>query len=241
MNYDKYSRLNIDTSPLGIERSENENTYFCTPKGARIIGWAGVDGIHYCFVRGFGEMVFIVSPMSTLGNYVHPLAKNFTDFLRLLLACGNTAALDQVYCWDQSQFDVFLEDNAITEEQQFVLDAIREKLRLTPMEQPFAYIKNLQAEFDYSRIKFTEDYDDFIPLEPKLPQWKVYFDGNFWGHHGRERAGKEIPICKQFTWGDKVWHIPAIYSCSKGLVVDFCVQIPAEPIRKIKDKRNLTI
>jgi len=31
---------------------------------------------------------------------------------------------------------------------QTVLEAIREKLLLTPMEQPFAYIKELQAEFD---------------------------------------------------------------------------------------------
>ena len=241
MTYKKYSKLNIDTAPLGIELRENENSYFCTPKGAKIIGWAGVDGIHYCFVRGFGEMVFAVSPMNTRENYVHPIAKDFRDFLRLLLTCGNTAALEQVYCWDQLQFDAFLKDNPPSAEQQSVLDTIREKLLLTPMEQPFTYIKELQALFDYTRIKFTEDYYDFIPPEPKLPEWKVYFDGNFWGHDGRERAGKEIPIKKQFIWGGKVWHIPAIYACSKGLVVDFCVQIPVDCIQAFMDKWNLSI
>ncbi len=241
MTYKKCRQLNIDTAPLGIELCENENSYFCTPKGAIIIGWAGVDGIHYCFVPGFGEMVFAVSPMNTPENRVHPLAKDFTDFLRLLLTCGNTAALDQVYCWDQSQFDAFLKDNPPSDEQQSVLDTIREKLLLTPMDQPFTYIKELQAVFDYSRIKFTEDYYDFILPEPKLPEWKVYFDGNFWGHHGRERAGKEISIRKQFIWSEKVWHIPAIYACSKGLVVDFCVQIPVECIRAFMDKWNLSI
>lgn len=241
MTYKKYSQLNIDTAPLGIELCENENSCFCKPKGEIIIGWSGMDGIHYCFVRGFGEIVFAVTPMNTTESHVHPLAKDFTDFMRLLLACGNTAALDQVYCWDQSQFDAFLKDNPPSDEQQFVLDTIREKLLLTPMEQPFTYIKELQAMFDYSRIKFTEDYYDFIPQEPKLPEWKVYFDGNFWGHHGRERAGKEISIRKQFIWGEKVWHIPAIYACSKGLVVDFCVQIPVERIRAFMDKWNLSI
>lgn len=241
MTYKKYSQLNIDIAPLGIELRENENRYFCTPKGAKIIGWAGVDGIHYCFVRGFGEMVFVVSPMNSPENYVHPIAKNYTDFLRLLLTCGDTAALNQVYCWDQSQFDDFLKDNPPNAEQQSVLDTIREKFLLTPMEQPFTYIKELQAMFDYSRIKFTEDYYDLIPPEPKLPEWKVYFDGSFWGHHGRERAGKEISIRKQFTWGEKVWYIPAIYACSKGLVVDFCVQIPADCIQAFMDKWNLSI
>ncbi|MCB8817066.1 hypothetical protein [Desulfosporosinus shakirovi] len=239
--YERYLKLNIDGSRLGLERSESESNYFCTPKGAKVIGWAGVDGIHYCFVGGFGEMVFAVSPMNTPGNYVHPVARDFRDFLGLLLACGDAAALEQVYCWDQAQFDAFLQHNPLTGEQQAVLDAIREKMLLAPREQPFAYIKELQAEFDYSRLKYTQDYYEWVPVEPKIPQWKVYFDGNFWGYHGRERAGKEISLARQFAWEDEVWHIPAIYTCTKGLVVDFCLQVPAERIRTFMDKWNLSI
>ncbi len=233
--------MNIDTVPLGIEQGENENLYFCTPKGAKIIGWAGVDGIHFCFVRGFGNMVFAISPMNTPGYYVHPLADNFSDFLCLLLACGNTAALEQAHGWSQELFDIFLADNEVTSEQLSVLKNIREKLHLEPMEHPFAYIKQLQAKFDYSKIKFTEDYEDFIPPEPKLSGWKVYFDGSFQGHSGRQRAGKELPTNIHFVWNNKVWHIPAIYTCSKGLVVDFCVQIPIESIRAFLKKWNLSI
>lgn len=132
--YERYLKLNLDGSRVGLERGESESSYFCTPKGAKVIGWAGVDGIHYCFVRGFGEMVFAVSPMNTPANYVHPVARDFMDFLRLLLACGDAAALEQVYCWDQAQFDAFLQDNPLTGEQQAVLDVIREKLLLAPME-----------------------------------------------------------------------------------------------------------
>lgn len=239
--YERYLKLNLDGSRVGLERGESESTYFCTPKGAKVIGWAGVDGIHYCFVRGFGEMVFAVGPMNTPGNYVHPVARDFMDFLRLLLAYSDAAALEQVYCWDQAQFDAFLQDNPLTGEQQAALDIIREKLLLAPMEQPFAYIKELQAEFDYSRIKYTEDYYEWVPVEPKMPEWKVYFDGNFWGHHGRERAGKEISLDRQFVWDDEVGNIPAIYTCSKGLVVDFCIQVPAAHIRSFMDKWNLSI
>ena len=85
MTYKKYSQINIDSSPIGLELCGNENSCFCTPEGAKIIGSAGVDGIHYCFVRGFGEMVF-VNPMNSPENHVHPLAKDFRGFLRLLLA-----------------------------------------------------------------------------------------------------------------------------------------------------------
>lgn len=240
ITYVRYLKLNIDGSRIGLERGGSESNYFCTPKGAKVIGWAGADGIHYCFVRGFGEMVFAVSPMNTPGNYVHPVAGDFKDFLRLLLACGDAAALEQAYGWDQAQFDAFLRENPLTAKQQAVLEVIREKLLLVPMEQPYAYIKELQSRFDYSRIKYTEDYYERVPAEPKIPEWKVYFDGNFWGHRGRERAGREIFLDKQFVWEDEIWNVPAIYSCTKGLVVDFCVRVPAERIRSLMDKWNLS-
>ncbi|HHV08919.1 MAG TPA: hypothetical protein GXX75_01385 [Clostridiales bacterium] len=237
--YEKYLKLNIEGSHIGLEYGVGKNNYFCTPKGASVIGWAGVDGIHFCFVRGFGEMVFAVSPMNTPGNYVHPLAQNFKDFLRLLLACGHTAALEQAWRWDQAQFDGFLGENAPTAEQSVALDIIREKLSLTPMDRPFTYIKGLQAGFDYRRIKYAEDYDDFVPAEPQMPEWKVYFDGNFCGHHGRERAGKEIPLNRKFVWEDEAWNIPAVYTCSKGLVIDFYLKVPLERIRAFMDKWKL--
>lgn len=238
--YKKYLKLNVSGSHIGLEEGKNETHYFCTPKGARIIGWAGVDGIHFCFVRGFGEMVFAVSPMNTPGSFVHPLAQNFKDFLRLLLACSHTAALEQAWCWDQAQFDGFLRENVPTDEQSAVLNIIQEKLSLTPMEQPFAYIKAVQDGVDESCIKYTEDYYDFVPSEPKIPEWKVYFDGSFWGHHGHEKAGKELSLNKQFVWEDEDWTIPAIYTCSKGLIVDFCLQVPPERIRAFMDKWNLS-
>jgi len=222
--YERYLESNIDLSLIGLTQEADDIDYFCTPKGAKIIGRAGSDGIHFCFIPGFGEMVFVVNPMSTPGSYVHPLARNFQDFLRLLLACGNTAALAQAWCWDEEQFNEFLLENPPTDEQAATLAAIRENLSLDPMEQPFSYIRALQNRFDYRLIPYREGYYDMVSVEPPIPEWKVYFDGNFWMHHRRERAGKEIPINKQFVWEDEVWMIPAMYVCAKGLVIDFCLR-----------------
>lgn len=102
--FEKFLRSGIDLSSIGIERREDNASYFCTPKGASIFGWAGVDGIHYCFVRGFGGMVFAVSPMNLAPDFVHPIARDFADFLRLLLASGDAAALEQAWMWDEAQF-----------------------------------------------------------------------------------------------------------------------------------------
>ena len=229
----KFIDSGIDLTSVGFERRENGIPYFCTPKGANIIGWAGVDGIHFCFIRGFTQTVFAVSPTNSTSEYVHPIARDFRDFLRLLLACGDTAALEQARMWDQVQFDAFLKENRPTAEQQLILSDVAEKMKLSPMEQPWAYIHALQAAFDYGKIRYTEDFydQDMNPSAP-LPaaEWHVYYEGNFWGHHGRERAGKCMPVETHFTWAEHDWIVPAAYVCSKGIVVDLCKRVEAEEI-----------
>lgn len=62
----------------------------------------------------------------------------------------------------------------------------------------------------------------------RIPKWKVYFDGNFSVHRGRDHAGKEIIINREFFWDGSRWLVPSIYVCGRGLVIDFCVQISSE-------------
>ena len=187
--FQKLLQTDIDLSSLGVERRTDNEPYFCTPKGASVFGWTGVDGIHFCFVRGFGGMVFAVSPANTFPNYVHPLAKNFADFLRLLLACGDVAALEQAWMWDKAQFETFLQDNPPTQEQQETLALVATKLKLMPMERPWAYIKELQASFDYSKIKYTKEY------YPSSRSW--------WNRHGFHQSCESCRCRKGYartTW-----------------------------------------
>lgn len=240
--FQKFLRSGLDLSAVGIERREEQSLYFCTPKGASVFGWAGVDGIHFCFIRGFGNMVFAVSPMNSAPDFVHPIAYNFEEFLRLILACGDAAGPEQAWQWDETQFERFLRDNPPTEEQQCVLSDLGEKLKLRPMERPWHYIKELQTSFDYSKIKYTEEFYD-MDLNPETeqapPEWKVYFDGKFWGYRGRDRAGTEIPLDSRFEWAGHVWQIPAAYACSKGLVVDFCMRADGKELRQYMERWNL--
>lgn len=81
-----------------------------------------------------------------------------------------------------------------------------------------------------------ESNDDKRNLEAagQSAEWKVYFEGGYWGRNrrkGRERAGREIRLDRQFAWGEEIWHVPAYYSCGSGLVLDFCVEIQPERLR----------
>ena len=237
--YQKFLRKHLDLSSLSVMRREDNDPYFCTPKGASIFGWAGVDGIHFCFVRGFGETVFAVSPMNGGKDCVHVIARDFSDFLCLLLATGDSAALEQAWQWDEAQFDAFLAENPPTDEQKAVLSQITTVFSLTPMERPWQYLHELQAEFDLSKLKFTEDFYD-PEMNPDAPEqktdWKVYFDGSFWGHHGHGRAGREMSVQKWFSWAGRDWFVPSVYLCAKGIVVDFCMRAEASALRGFMEK-----
>lgn len=120
-----------------------------------------------------------------------------------------------------------------------MLSQISTVFSLTPMERPWQYLRKLQAEFDLSKLKFTEDFYD-PEMNPDAPEqkvdWKVYFDGSFWGHHGRERAGREVPVQKWFSWAGRDWFVPSVYVCSKGIVVDFCMRAEASALRGFMEK-----
>ena len=238
MDIKSFKKAKIDLSLLGFDMNGDFVLYYCTLKKAQILASSGIDGIHYCTIPQFGDMIFAVSPMN-FGDCVHPIARSFEDLLRLLLHCGDIAALEQCYAWDEEQYKAFLIDCPVTKEQQAVLDEIKSRFGLEPIEDSFAYVKELQAEFDLSQIPYTEDYynPEMNAAAPEVPtEWAVYFDGGFYDKKSEGKAGKEIFLNKSFVWGDETWHIPAVYSCSKGLVVDFCVEIPPEKEKAFMDK-----
>lgn len=45
--YEKFRNLDMDFSLIGLEKGDEEGGYFCTPIGAKVIGWE-CEGIHYC-------------------------------------------------------------------------------------------------------------------------------------------------------------------------------------------------
>ena len=106
--------------------------------------------------------------------------------------------------------------------------------------------KFLQSVIDLSSVRArccednTHDIDMNPDAEAPIPEWKVYFDGNFWEPSGKDRAGTEIRLDKQFEWAGHHWIIPAAYSCNKGLVLDFCMCTLAEDIREFMKKWDLT-
>lgn len=66
--------------------------------------------------------------------------------------------------------------------------------------------------------------------------FKVFFNGSFFGHSGRDHAGKEASVGKWFSWAGTEWLVPAVYMCGKGFVVDLCMRVDRGRLQAFLDK-----
>lgn len=138
---------------------ENDSRYFCTPVGADIIGWTGVDGIHICRIPSLDtDMVFVVNPMSS-NNYVYPIARSLSDFLSLILFCTEFSPMEQPVV-QEKQFLDFIEEikKEQTDEKKQALQKLESQLHISPHFSPFQYLYDLQNAFDYNKIPYSKEY-----------------------------------------------------------------------------------
>lgn len=163
--FDYFVKLAESTSLIGLNLS-NGTDYFCVPLGAKIFAELEVDGIQFCFIDGFREMVFVISPEAVNEKFVNPVSNNFEDFIALILACKNANPIEQIYWQSKEQFMSFLKEDIrnTTPEQEKVLTKIQSELNVLPIETPYDYVRNIQTNFEYSQFKFTDEYYDVLGL-----------------------------------------------------------------------------
>ena len=224
--YKEYMKNNLDLSALGLMKRDGDG-YFCTPKNAQIIGWTGVDGIHYCKIKKFGETVFCVDPMGDTGRCVFPVAEDFEMFLRLLLACKDEAYIEQAHVWTREKFEEYVSEYTPDAKAENTLAILKDEYGLLPMKEPHPYLKALYDGFDYGKIPYTDEYYEYVPREepPKETEWKVYFSMD---DHKGERAGEPMVLDAHFSWGENDFYVPCAYICGKGLVLDIFFEADTE-------------
>lgn len=163
--FHRFRALPFSKDAIGLEWNDNDVTYFCTPVDAEVIGWLGVDGIHFCFIPSIStDMVFAVSPIPCGEHFVEPIADNFHDFLSLVLFCKDASPLEQI-CWmNEGQFTELLksaEENS-SSVKDIALNTLRSEFEIEVLSDAYQYVKSIQANFDYSTIPFSEEYYDTL-------------------------------------------------------------------------------
>lgn len=170
----RFRALNIDFESIGLLQDGAEDfAYFCTPVGAEYVGRIGCDGVHFILLPG-DERVFCVDPSGEPGSFVLPVAADFREFLAFILSCGDAAVLAQLWWLPRERFGEFAAEDAAAraagEMAEFfaakdaAVAAIAGEFGLTPAE-PYDRVKALQAAFDPSVLKFSDEYYDLLDLE----------------------------------------------------------------------------
>lgn len=166
--FKRFQAFQFAKDSIGLGWNDSDMAYFCTPVDAEVIGWLGVDGIHFCFIPSISfDMVFAVSPMPCGEHYVELIARNFQEFLSLVLFCKDTSPLEQI-CWmGEEQFLELLklEEGNRYSAQEAALNILRTEFGIEVKPNAYQYVKSLQANFDYSTIPFSEDYYDALGIE----------------------------------------------------------------------------
>lgn len=245
--FEAYQNKAFDLTAFGLMRAGTDYACFCTPVGAEIFAAPGVDGNHYCRIVGFGETIFAVSPANGAGEYVHPVARSFEDFLRLLLMLDGEAAIEQCWQWSQEQFDAFMADERVSQETKEAAYALMEQTGLEPMERPYDYIRSLQASFDYKSLPFSDEYYETVPPEDLTEQaethceqpasdWAVYYEDSFGVEQREGDLCREISVGKRFSWAGREWCIPSVYICGQGMVTDILMRVDRTALRAFLEK-----
>lgn len=169
-----FHSLEIDFDAIGLAWGSEWVPYFCTPLGAEEVGSIGCDGIQFVILPG-DERVFCVDPTTgSEGTFVLPVGGNLREFLSFLLSCHDANPLSQIYFLLEEQFRQFAADEAEAREsgdldslfaaKDRALAKIAEVFGIAPAE-PFARVKALQAAFDPSILRFSDDYYDTLGIE----------------------------------------------------------------------------
>lgn len=165
--------LPIDFFSIDLEPQSDWEPYFCTPEGAKPIGWIGSGGVHFILLPG-DERVYCVDPdMGSEGSYVLPVGRDFREFLSFVLFCRDANPISQLSWMTEEQYRNLLKEDAQATwpgcEETFqhkaaALATIVDAFGLEPKD-PFEPVKAMQTAFDPSTLVFSDEYYDVLGLE----------------------------------------------------------------------------
>ena len=89
-------------------------------------------------------------------KYVYPLAANFKDFLRLILVCGSTTAVEQIIGWSKEKFEDFLHSSHRV--------LIRTRLKMQYFDMKCVCFQSAYVQYASFNILFHIEILDFINL-----------------------------------------------------------------------------
>lgn len=123
---------------LGIRFCTNSEYMLSLPDGSKQFGIS--EQFLFCFIDGYQETVFIWDCNTGI---IKPVAYDFSEFLRLIFACGSGKRLARMAMHYENESGADFK----------ALARLQELLRLTPISDPGSYMKTVGQVIDCNRFR----------------------------------------------------------------------------------------
>lgn len=135
---EKVQKIRGAEAALGIRFCTKSEYSLSVPDGMKQVGRS--EQFLFCFAEGYQETVFIWDSKTGI---LKPVAYDFSEFLRLILACGSGNNLACMAMHYQNE----------SEENLKGLSNLQNILELTPIPDPVSYMKTVGQVIDCSRLR----------------------------------------------------------------------------------------
>jgi hypothetical protein len=174
---DKFLNITTNLEGIGLLKYDTINDdykYFCTPTNAVVFATIGTDGIHFCIIPDENDKtleyspVYVINPMIMIpDHYVEIVAKNFYEFLSVVITAKDAGALECISYLEKERCLEHLQviDNTYDKiKYGEAVAALSNEFNIPPIYDVYEYVKQLQDKTDMTKINYSEEYYEALGI-----------------------------------------------------------------------------
>lgn len=210
--YQKFKNSCLDLTILGLQ-DQPSFTPNRLPDNARILSWLVGSSVCFCQLPDHGDTVFAADADALPSEQLIPVAEDIPHFIGLLVCCPDAALIAGAYQWSSKRFQQRITAITLSMKAQSVIRALTNTYHPPVIENPISMMAQLRTVFSD---------------RSQLGQWKVTFDRDFAQDCADARCGKELVLNRKAAADRSTWHVPSVYLCEDGIVVDVFMEVSDE-------------
>lgn len=218
--YEKFRSSSLDLSVLGLHDGSSVSESKLTPNHTRVLAWLNASAVHFCQFPEHGDIVFAVDPNALPEEQILPVAENIPHFIGLLIRCKDAALIAGAYQWSSFRFQELVDAVTPGMKARSVIRALENIYHPPMIQDPGAVLSRLRMEFAGSF---------------GTANWGVGFGTDFSHNCPKGRCGKELVLNRSLSHSQGTWHVPSIFLCEDGVVVDTFLEVSPD---QLLDFRN---
>lgn len=219
ISYKTFKQSCLDLTVLGLQDNPSVSQNIPTPKDAKVLAWLIDSPVHFCQMPEQGQTVFAVDPNGLPSEQMLPVAEDIWNFIGLLICCKDAALIAGAYQWSSFRFRELISAVNPGMKARSVLRALENIYHPPVIQDPGVLMSLLRKKFATS----SEDKD-----------WNVEFDTDFCRVCSEGKTGKELPVNRSLSNELEMWHVPSVFLCEEGIVVDTFMEVSADRLESFR-------